>query len=336
MYIARLNDRGTMRYIIRESVPGPTGDCFVSRDLFDLGSDPARFIHYGARGSFYLDPEVEAAVDRQRTTPAIPDPEELFRPYLKAEARREAEFYRPGYRNFTPTKLSGADIEYLERRAHLFDKRRLHYLRYASLSQARLHKAPLKLFLPLLHKSRDELEQLFIAQEAVLEPAEFRQYVYVIFDLQRFFQETAAQVMPEALDQEKLDGIFEKEFCRLFDDASFRAGLAERDLTGYLSRYPIMFFDYGFPAASFEEDYIRRFINDRRAFHFPEKKVVVDDRETAALFGVERVELERMSKADLTALYRKLAHEHHPDKGGEHDDFVRLTELYRHLREKKI
>lgn len=335
MYIARISEQGAARYLIRQSVPDPGGDYLVSRDLFDLGGDPGRFIHYTGRDSFHLDPEIEAAVGRRLGTAGPAELEELFRPFLRPEARRQAEFFSGRYRNFTPRKLSAAEIDYLERRAHLFDKRRLHYLRYGSVSQARLHKAPLKLFLPLLDKSRDELEQYFLSQEAVLEPGEYRQYVYVIFDLQRFFPETAAQVMPEALGQEKLEAKFETEFCRLFDDSSFTAGLHERALIRYLSRYAIMFFDYGFPAASFEEEYIRQFMNRRRTFRFPEKKVEIDEREVIELFGMERRELEGMSAARLTALYRKLVHEHHPDKGGEHDDFVKLTELYRHLRKDK-
>lgn len=335
MYIARIKKHGSINFIVRESVPAADLDYFVSRDLFELGRDPSRFIHYSDRDSFYLDPELEAAVNRELVGTDDTDLEELFWPFIRAEVRRQAEFFGGKYRNFSPRKLSEADIAYLDQRTHLFDKRRLHYLRYASISQARLHKAPRKMFLPLLYKSRDELEQYFLAQEEVLEPTEYRQYVYVIFDLQKFFSETAAQVMPESLDQEKLDAVFEKEFCGLFDDASFSLGLDESDLTGYLSRYPVMFFDYGFQTGSYEADYVRQFMNQRRSFRFPEKKVVIDDQEAAGLFGVERVELERMSKAELTALYRKLAHEHHPDKGGEHDDFVRLTELYRHMRKNK-
>jgi DnaJ-class molecular chaperone len=38
-----------------------------------------------------------------------------------------------------------------------------------------------------------------------------------------------------------------------------------------------------------------------------------------------------MNKNDLAKLYRQKAHEHHPDKGGDHDEFVRLTEAYEQL-----
>ena len=103
----------------------------------------------------------------------------------------------------------------------------------------------------------------------------------------------------------------------------------------YLSRYIIMFFDYGFAAGSFEQDYVRQFMGSRRSFSFPKREVEIDDQEAHELFGVSKEELEKMSKTRLTGLYRQVAHEHHPDKGGEHDDFVRLTELYRQLRKNK-
>lgn len=335
MYISRINSRGEIRYALRESVPDSTGEYFVSRDLFDLGVDPTEFIKYSGRDSFYLDPDLEEIVDQKKSLRAETDLEELFWPFLAPEVRQQAELFSPKYRNFTPKKLSEEEADYLNRRVHLFDKKRLHYLRYASLSQASLHAAPLKMFLPLLNKSRDELEQFFIAQESVLEPTEFRQYVYVIYDLQRFFSETAAQTMPEGLDQSKLEEIFEKEFCHLFADHSFSVGLDGQDLMNYLHRYAIMLFDYAFPASLFEEDYARQFRDSHRTFNFPKKEVVINDQELQELFGVGRGDLEEMDKYRLTALYRERAHEHHPDKGGEHDDFVRLTELYRQLRKTK-
>ncbi len=42
-----------------------------------------------------------------------------------------------------------------------------------------------------------------------------------------------------------------------------------------------------------------------------------------------------MNKSDLTKLYRQKAHELHPDKGGEHDSFVRLAEAYKQLLREK-
>lgn len=333
MYIARLNKRGAIRYSLRESIPDPSGECFVTHELVDLGENPAGFIHYAGRNGFYLDPDFEELVEQKATVAAATDLEELFWRFLTPEVRQQAEFFR--HRSFSPRILSVEDVAYIKGRVHLFDKKRLHYLRYGSLSQASLFHAPLKLFLPLLYKSRDEAEQFFLAQERVLEPHEFRQYVYVIFDLQKFFPETAARIMPEGLDQERLEELFATEICHLYDDHEFTAGLEESELIGYLGRYAVMFFDHGFPAGSSAEDYGKQFRDSHRAFTFPKKKVDLGEQEARELFGTSKAELEKMSKSRLTALYRKVAHAHHPDKGGEHDDFVRLTELYRQLRKNK-
>ena len=53
--------------------------------------------------------------------------------------------------------------------------------------------------------------------------------------------------------------------------------------------------------------------------------------EVVEIFGVTVEDLKTMNKNDLTKLFRQKAHELHPDKGGEHDDFVRLTEAYEQL-----
>jgi hypothetical protein len=57
--------------------------------------------------------------------------------------------------------------------------------------------------------------------------------------------------------------------------------------------------------------------------------------EIVEIFGVEEKELHAMNKSDLTKLYRQKAHELHPDKGGEHDEFVRLSEVYDQLLRQK-
>jgi hypothetical protein len=46
---------------------------------------------------------------------------------------------------------------------------------------------PQKLFSVLAHKSRDELEQIFMEMEKILTAREYKTYTYVIFNLQDFF-----------------------------------------------------------------------------------------------------------------------------------------------------
>jgi hypothetical protein len=333
MYLARTINKGKTHYFIRESNIDEGQSYFKSRDLFDLGFNPGNFIHYIEEHAFYIDPDVEKSLKKQGINPSDSEMEDLFWPFLKPEIRNRIDQFKHKNQRFTLKKLTQEETEYIEHRVHIFDKRRLHYLRYGSLNQASLYKAPLKMFRPLINKSRDEIEHYFMAQENILDYTEYRQYVYVIFNLQRFFSETAAQVMPGGLDQEKLDALFEEESCSLYSDTSFWAGLNEKILTQYLSRYAIMFFDYDFESGSSLDDYLRQFMNNRRTFKFPEKKVAMQ--EASRLFGVSQEELKKMGKRDLTRLYRKLAHEHHPDKGGEHEEFVKLTETYNQLLKTK-
>ena len=92
-----------------------------------------------------------------------------------------------------------------------------------------------------------------------------------------------------------------------------------------------MFYDYDFPAGSFLDDYIRQFMNQHRRGSFPARKVAEAYTEGAGLFGVSEEKLRGMDKRHLTTLYRKLAHEHHPDKGGNQESFVKLTEIYQQI-----
>ena len=58
-------------------------------------------------------------------------------------------------------------------------------------------------------------------------------------------------------------------------------------------------------------------------------------KEAASIFGVGPAELDAMSKAELTRLYRQKAQELHPDKGGEHEEFIALTTAYNELLRNK-
>jgi hypothetical protein len=53
--------------------------------------------------------------------------------------------------------------------------------------------------------------------------------------------------------------------------------------------------------------------------------------QAAALFGLAGDQLASLSRRELTRLYRRKAHELHPDKGGDTDRFVRLTAAYEEL-----
>jgi DnaJ-class molecular chaperone len=49
------------------------------------------------------------------------------------------------------------------------------------------------------------------------------------------------------------------------------------------------------------------------------------------LFGITREQFMRMSRKELTRLYRREAKKMHPDRGGSHEDFLELSEAYEKL-----
>lgn len=330
MYLAHLP---TGHFMLRES--HHDGELLRGRDLFDLGPDPGQFLVYPGGNSFYVSEEVE---ERLRDHGAIftdQELENLFLPFLDAEVHRKVEpFLKRG--NNTSRGVVGPDEEKAIAQAHLFDKRRHYFLRCGTISQTSIFGLSPKLFRDLPGKSRDELEQFFQAEERALPSDQIKLYLYVIFDLQKHFTELIARTLPEGLSPEQMDEAFLVELCRLNDDRTFWAGF-DRDarLPPYLARYVWLYFDSWFDSKRGEQEFIREFMDSHRQFRWPEPKVRVNDDRLSELFGMEAHALREMSRRDLTRLFREKAHQHHPDKGGEHDAFVELAAAYTELLQGK-
>jgi hypothetical protein len=308
----------------------------LSRDLFDLGTDPARFISYPGGRCYYIDEEVEKALRSCGVEPHLNELDELFWPFVDRAIKGAVKHFQQRGKRVQRTRLTRDELEQIRTKVHIFDKRRMYYLWYGNIDQSRIGRVPGKLYRRLMNKSRDQLEQFFMDLERGLDTTEYRQYVYVIFDLQRHFTEMAARVIPQILDQGRMDEFFLKEIGKLNSDPSFWAGMESDEwLHGYLTRYLIMFFDYDFGPSRFMDDYIRQFMDRHRQFRFPEKKSVVSMDEAGKIFGVGKDELLAMDKRRLTHLYRTKAHEYHPDKGGEQDKFIKLTQVYNDLLQRK-
>jgi len=224
------------------------------------------------------------------------------------------------------------DEERLQREIHLFDRRRLYYLRYGAVDQTRIHPLHKKLCRPLFGQCRDEREFYFSEEEKVLHPAEYRTYVFAIFDLQRFFDQSFARSLPQALDQDLMADRLIEEICRLNGDAGFWGeDWAQASLHPHLQRYVVMFFDYGYPQRSFIDDFARDFINRHRQFRWPEWKPE-ETTEVTAIFGRTIEELRLLSNRDLARLFRQRAKELHPDAGGNHESFIRLNAVYERIK----
>lgn len=333
MYLAEHIIKGRKKYILRNSHYDADAGCWLSRDLYDLGRAPAKFIKYPGGNAFYIDERIGEHLEDQKLVYDECELEELFWPFVKKNIRYKLEpFHCRGLRRGHGRK-KGKNTE--EQKIHIFDRRRLYYLRCGAVDQRRISRVPYRLFKSLLDKSRDEIEQYFIQEEKCLKPGEYKQYVYVIFDLQRYFVASSARYVPQALDQEELDRDFLADLCRLHRDEFFWTGFdQDKQLHEYLVRYAVMFFDYEFDGASAWQEYLHSFINSKR-FYRPPPTSKVAMTEIVEVFGVSEEKLQAMDKAELTRLFRQKAHEFHPDKGGEHEDFVRLVAAYKELVRRK-
>ena len=321
MYIARIKKQKGTNYILRES--REEGKEF--HDLFDLGLSPAPWIRYPGRNAFYLDEAMVDAVMDLADSFDMDQLEDLFWPWVRPDIRQAVETFRN--RSFSgQTRLSDQEKETLLRSTHAFDKRRAHYLKFGNMDQGPLENMPPVLFRNLIHKSRDEIEQNFMAQEARLRDREVKSYVYAIFDIQSFFSGFLAKKMPQAMDQNKVEAYFLKEICRLNRDL-FGSG---SDLDNYMIRYLIMFFDHEYAHTTLLEEMERNFRSRHRAFREPPKPSM-QTRKACEVFGLDKTELKTLSKRDLTRRYRKLAGKAHPDRGGSNEAFIRLNTAFEAL-----
>jgi hypothetical protein len=181
--------------------------------------------------------------------------------------------------------------------------------------------------------SRDQREQYFVEQErGSLYEEEVRNYLFAIFHLSRFFEQSYARQAPQMLESDEVDKFFMQELCALAENSSFWQGMARSPtLPEYLRRYLCLWVDYDYGGNPLLADHIRRFMNDHRKFSFPDAGQEITSEEYLDIFGASLKELQEMSKRDLTRLYRQQAMVLHPDTGGDHEIFVRLTEAYNRL-----
>ncbi|MGW8162003.1 MAG: hypothetical protein ACWGN1_07130 [Desulfobulbales bacterium] len=332
MYLAEHTIQGRKRYSIRTSFYNKASGCWECRDLFDLGTRPWEYVRYPGGNAFYIAESVGERLAALDVAYDICELEELFWPFIRQEIRRKVEpFYCRGRKKTGYKQDDGA-----RQQIRFFDRRRMYFLRCGAVDQTIVDRMPLRYFRPLLNKSRDEIEQCLLKMEKNLHPREYKHYVYIVFDLQRYFRSSPARGIPQALNQDELDRYFIKDLCRLHVDELFWAGFPRRDgLHEYLVRYAVMFFDYEFDGGSAWDEYLQNFINSRRFYRPPPLQTKVTATEIVEIFGVNEQELDAMGRAELIRLFRQKAHELHPDKGGEHDAFVRLTEAYKQLLRQK-
>jgi len=331
VYLAKTPLHSQSRYILRESFQ--KDGIRRCRDLFDLGADPSAYIIYPGGNAYYIDEIIETRLEKLCIKFQEDELDDIFWPFVKPVIRRALESFRHRGKNDRKRPVLGAsEKKKIHLRTHVFDKRRVHFLRSGRTDQRGLGRMPATLLRWLQNRSRDEIEQRFIQMERVLRPDELKTYVYVIFNLERFFSTILAERAPEMLDPEEMDAYFIEEICRLNQSSGFWGDLNHGAwLHEYLTRYVTIYFDFEFSYGLYLQDELRAFINRHRAYSPPAKRSNIDMSEISALFGIGKNALEKMSLAALTRRYRRLALKHHPDRGGDSETFIRITEAYREM-----
>lgn len=333
MYLATKIIHGERQYFIRQSILQDS--VYISRELMHLGSDPSVFIVYPGGRSFYIDENVENILNTKLSEWNYQELEDIFWPFIRPDIRRSVGcFRRRGFSGRKRYSLTRDESDFIRNYLHIIDKRRYNYLRTGELDQSKQGVIPEKFYRQLVFKCRDELEQLFLQMESRLEPSEYSLYVYSFLYLRRFFTEISAGRMPQALDQDRLEKLCIQEICDLNQDDSFWQGMdASSSLHPYLLRYLFMFFDFPFGPDSSMNDYFREFYNrSRQSFgthQAPARSFA--SHEVTEVMGVSREKLSAMSSNQVTRLFRRLAMKMHPDRGGDHDKFIKLMEVYNHV-----
>lgn len=319
-------------YSLRLSYWDPEHDGFRTTELIDFGTKPERFLHYPNDTCFHLDTDLVYRIEKLCGRDMEPQLERLLWPFVDPTVRRKMEHFFSRGSNQVRFKRDGALLSCNGQPAHSFDKRRLHFLRFGSTDQGRTFRMPPRLEAKLLNRSRDELEQYFLEEEARLREYELKSYLYASLNLAKHFTEAYARNIPQALSPEKIDEAFLDEFCLLNEDRDFWQERTDFSrLPDYLIRYLILFFDSSFPRRSRGFEQAQEFQDKHRQFRWPERKNRVSKDEIATIFEESEETLRKADIKELTRLYRQKAKSMHPDTGGDHEEFVRLTEAYEEL-----
>lgn len=334
MYLANEQCGNRPCYLIRQSQEIKKNH-FGFREVFDLGSNPSRFFTIVEGHIVIFNEELLNTLREYGAN----KPESLLEKLLFGFFPKQVQQKLQTFKNRNQTyrgRLTDKEREQISHQVHLFDRRRLYYLRYGAVDQSRLSKLHEKCCRPLIGQSRNEREHYFEAEEKVLEPGSFFQYIYAIFNLNKYFHESFAPWLPEALARAEVEEQFVKALCSLQYDRTFwQAETAGSFLHPNLHRYVWMFFDFTPHKPSFQHDFARNFMGSRRNFKWPEQSPKTSPETIEKIFGCSEQQLAEMTRQELTRLYRKKAMQLHPDTGGDAEMFISLTEIYTSMMQRK-
>jgi len=338
LYIRLLRSGHSVRYILRESYRD--AGFWKHRDIVDLGEDPGAYIEYPGGNGYYYREDLEEALRKEDVAYSSEDLDLIFRPFLDAHIRRVMDKFLRG-EGGASKRWRGVPSDELSRfqsDLHSFDKRRLHYLRCGRVDIGELDGRPWKFLNVLFGKSRDEIEHTIEEMERILKPHEILPYLYTALHLQRNFPGHVLQDNPVGLDREKVDSCFLAELCRLNEDSQFLHGLEDHYPNGlhpYLVKYVILYFDSDFHPDFSEEGFWNAFTGGQRfrAGAGPLSSLSLE--EACRALGITPESFEEMDRKALVQCYRENAKKAHPDQGGDHEAFLRITEAYERLLVRK-
>lgn len=297
-----------------------------ARTLMDLGEVPARHILYTGRHAFSFNPAIEERLHEMGVRFETEELETLFKPFLKPET----QIILDRYASRRKSRRRAGDASPGPGCVHIFDARRLYYLRFARTDSGELGTRHWKFLDIFLGKSRDEIECLIEDMERDLPPRESANYVYAALGI-------ALRVAPflrdhpSALGQDVLDGHIMDALCAVDSDKAFFSGVdrASGDaLHPYLQKYAWLYFDSDFHHEAAWPDPFRLW---QRAARQPAPRPSVSLETACAVFEIAVRDFRSMSRREFMRLYRRKAKKIHPDTGGEHEEFVRLAEAYERL-----
>ncbi|MFH1092342.1 MAG: hypothetical protein V1742_12315 [Pseudomonadota bacterium] len=332
MYLANKRVGARRHYSLRESVR--QDGRLTWRELYDLGEDPSHFIVYPGGNSFYFYQDLVSFLTELGIDQIDRELELIFLPFLRPDIRRiVTQMTRLGRKK--GPHLTREAMARTQSKLHLFDRRRLFYLRYGRLDSPQTLMRAHRCFNVLLDKSRDEIECYFQSLEQQLGIRERKQYLYMALDLSRYFPGDFGRLFPEGLDQEKLDQAFLCEVCRLNQDPDFienQGGL--NFLCEYLIPYAIIWFDHDFVQRGPSHYFFEEFVRSHRAYR-PSPSTDFSLDRACRVFCLSEEEWRKSSRKDLLRIYRRLAMERHPDQGGGQDEFIELNHAYECLLQGK-
>ena len=300
-----------------------------SRDLMDLGPDPAAYIQYFDRHSFGFQSVIEENLQKKGVRFRTDEIERIFRPFLKPEIRRIIETFDRSRHFGLQVSCNLGELAPGRRKVHKFDARRLYYLRFGRIDSGELGLRDWKFLNVFLCRSRDEIESDLDRMELALPAGEYAAYVYASLGIPLVVPKHLREY-PSALDRENLDRLVLQELCRINSDEEFFLGVQRENdsLHPYLTKYAWLYFDSEFQSQTWFEGLRSPMGFDKTASARPIQAAF-------EIFEISAGQFSRMSARELTRLFRLKAKKIHPDKGGEHENFLRLSEAYDRLMEIK-